>query len=310
MKHPNLNRPISPRGQSILIAIGVLGFLGVIFGAMTTTLSIHGERAKLNGMRDLARHLAFAGTERAIHELRKDTNEYDALTEPWHINPEAYDKVGLGRGFYNVYHLSATAGARTSGIVDEDRKINVNLATRAMLRAIPGISEKIADVILEQRAKTPFLSIKELVELPGIETPWLTSREALAGGPESVLTVHGDGKVNINTASATVLDALPGLSEEHAKDIVAYRAGDDGEIHTEDDGVFTEVGQLKEVAGLTDEQFESLAPRIKVRSDYFSMVASGRIQTSRVPVQVECRRTVKRENGRITTLLISYRPTR
>ncbi len=75
---------------------------------------------------------------------------------------------------------------------------------------------------------------------------------ALAGPPARGAEPHH--AVDINTASADDLAALPGIGEAKAKAIVDYRAADP----------FKSVDDLKKVKGIGDKMLESLRPNLTV----------------------------------------------
>lgn len=62
-----------------------------------------------------------------------------------------------------------------------------------------------------------------------------------------------DGKININTASETELDQLPGIGPSLAKRIIAYR---------EENGYFTSIEELTNVSGIGEKKFEELKDKI------------------------------------------------
>ncbi|NUT06360.1 MAG: ComEA family DNA-binding protein [Hamadaea sp.] len=64
-----------------------------------------------------------------------------------------------------------------------------------------------------------------------------------------------DGKVNLNTATAAQLDALPGVGPVLAERIVAYR---------DRKGGFRNVGELRQVEGIGDAKFEQLKDLVTV----------------------------------------------
>jgi competence protein ComEA len=65
----------------------------------------------------------------------------------------------------------------------------------------------------------------------------------------------GDGKVNLNTATAAQLDALPGVGPVLAERIVAYR---------DKKGGFRSVAELRQVEGIGDAKFEQLKDLVTV----------------------------------------------
>ena len=136
-------------------------------------------------------------------------------------------------------------------------------------------------------AKIPVLSVKELLLVKGI-TPMLLyggtdkAGEKLAG-MIAYFTVWSDGKVNINTAPAKLLQSLSSdLDADLAKRIVDYRdkPGNDGAKD-----VFKKEDEIKKVEGIApdgvpDPVYDKIKDLITVRSHYFTIHAvavSGRI---------------------------------
>jgi competence protein ComEA len=86
------------------------------------------------------------------------------------------------------------------------------------------------------------------VGVAGAVAPAGTSGPAPASGPPA-------GLVNINTATAEELDALPGVGPVMAQRIIAYRT---------DHGPFTAVTQLQQVSGIGDAKYADLSPLVTV----------------------------------------------
>jgi competence protein ComEA len=86
-----------------------------------------------------------------------------------------------------------------------------------------------------------------------------SSASGTSGGSGSGSGTAGSGvsgaKLDINTASAQELDALPGVGPVMAGRIVAYR-----QAH----GAFTSVDQLQDVSGIGPSKYKQLAPLVSV----------------------------------------------
>lgn len=64
-----------------------------------------------------------------------------------------------------------------------------------------------------------------------------------------------EGKININTASAKELDALPGIGASLAEAIINHR---------NENGLFQDISDIKNVKGIGDARFEKLKDKITV----------------------------------------------
>lgn len=73
--------------------------------------------------------------------------------------------------------------------------------------------------------------------------------------PQPPAVPEGDWVVNINTAPADLLAAVPGLGVRRAEAVVAHR---------EANGPFRRVSEITDVFGITEEIFEALSPRLTV----------------------------------------------
>lgn len=286
------------RGVAIVIALAGIGFIGLIIAALSATLFSEHTASLVHARSVEAYYLARAGTARAMQELNRDTNQADYLSEAWRVNEKAYDQVQLGRGTYHVSAVSPYTGNRVAGVVDEQSKLNLNTATRGMLRALPGVSEALADAIFARRANDRlFPAVEEVLGLDAAEPDLLTRRaEGAPAGIGSLLTVYGDGRVNVNTATPAVLDSLPGLARADVEAIVKFRNGKDAAPGTEDDGVFAKPAQLGSLLKMDKTLFRKLEPWIACRSTHFAIVSTGRVSGQR-PLALEVRAVVERQDG-------------
>lgn len=102
------------------------------------------------------------------------------------------------------------------------------------------------------------------------------------------------GRININTASKSVLQSLPGITSTLADAIITYRRGSDNIDGTADDNPYDTIGEILEVPGMgsgnvdddgdgyideNDEEsiFRKISNLITVRSNTFKMESTGTV---------------------------------
>lgn len=88
-----------------------------------------------------------------------------------------------------------------------------------------------------------------------VPTKGETPAPAATTGAATTATSDGTPVINLNTATAADLEGLSGIGPKRAADIVAYR-----DAH----GGFKTVEELKEVSGIGEKIFASLAPDVTV----------------------------------------------
>jgi len=131
-------------------------------------------------------------------------------------------------------------------LIDEERKININKTGSLILQNLPSMDMDKAVAIVNSEFK-PFSPKEEIMAVEEIERE---DYDAI----KNVVTIYGTGAVNINTAPVETFD-LVGMDSDLSSQILKYRIGEDGELYTEDDGIFESTGEivdnLKEVGALT-----------------------------------------------------------
>lgn len=118
----------------------------------------------------------------------------------------------------NIYYKYCFADKKYSAdsfeLVDESALINLNTASRDVLKRLPGLNEELADKIINSGMR-PFASVNEVLLVEDMTKEKFVSFKDL-------VTVYGQGKININTASKPVFLAL-GLDEEVVDAILRFR---------------------------------------------------------------------------------------
>lgn len=150
--------------------------------------------------------------------------------------------------------------------------VNLNSASASELDTLPGIGPSKAEAIVAYRAEHgPFASVDALDDVPGIGPATLASLRDLVEvsgdaaapatpsapstpatpAPSSPLPAT-TGAIDINTASASALEGLPGIGPTKASAIVADR---------EANGPFSSCQDLSRVNGIGSATVASIADR-------------------------------------------------
>ena len=222
-----------------------------------------------------AEFLARAGVEKVFQVLWHDNSSYDSPASLWCADESSFKEVPLDIGYFNVCYV--VEDKLFYGINDEESKLNINKASREMLKGLPGFSEVEADAVINSRRKMIFRKPEELVTRGIVGHEQFYGSCARGGkGLEMFVTVWGNGKININTASRVVLETIPGLYANNVDDILMYRNGYDGVAGTSDDGVFKSVN---DITAMQKESWISIRGDIlTVKSRTFRVRSVGVIQ--------------------------------
>ncbi len=183
--------------------------------------------------------------------------------------------------------LTLESSVKNLNASGEDR-VNVQTADERTLTTVKGITPDIARAIVAYRGQKQLQSIADLLDVtaaqPGGNQPLNPGGQP--GGPTVIdenlfldladdITVATDqdfpGAVNLNTASLTVLAALPGVSRELAQAIISYRASS---------GFFANTGWLLRVPGMTRDIFKQVAPLVTARSETYRIISEGKVASS------------------------------
>jgi type II secretory pathway component PulK len=279
-----IHRLRTSNAMVLILALWILSILAVFVVAIGVGIRQKIFLVSRLEKREASYFIAKAGIQTArmfLQSIGNGKGERETADEKMlkHNNPDTFMKIVLDEGWveisYQNYDHGTLSPVRMYGLEDEAGKINVNTASREELMrlfiSVAGLNEElatdIASAIISWRAagdqeilgfygddyyrglnfpyepkKDPFERMEEILLVKGMN-PEIFSRA------EDFLTIYGDGKVNINTASMPVLLAL-GITPAVAEIIIKGRSGKDGLPSTEDDFIFVDSGVSMGIGGL------------------------------------------------------------
>lgn len=304
-----------PSGSVLILVVwtmALLAFFAVSAGAMGG-FSLKTAARLDNSLRTYA--AARSAVPYALSQIEKDDKPlYDGFKDPLLRDGTLFSAIPAGDSvlalFYETRDPYSFQKTRVSGIMDEERKLNLNSAdieTLTNLFHIAGgidylearvLAGRVADWRDEDNEKdeedgaekyeyqllekaypcknAPFESVEELLLV--YEFPAALYRKI-----RYFVTVYGTGKVNLNTAEPVVLEAM-GISEAGVDALRLYYAGEDAQAGTEDDRAVASVDAAgPELSGfLSAEDLVVIARLIKedkmdVRSEAFSFYAEAKV---------------------------------
>lgn len=323
---------LRPRGSILIVALWILAILVLLSLGLGYAMSL--DERLLSYQRDRLRALwlAKAGYRRAVAELERPPSapasggppQEGAPPDPWFAEVVS-PGIPLGEGRYTVSARMRGADGEERpvyGVLDEDRKINLNTAPRDVLKRLPLVTDEMADSILDwldqnptsyplgaedfyyrsldlpYRAKNaPFELLEEVLLVKGVT-------EDAFRAIRPFITIYTDGRVNVNTAPREVLIAL-GMSEGLVGKILRFRARSEIPGLTTTDRPFKNLGsaqqELNAAVSTTPQEgaeFTNLVARglLKVDSQVFRVTAQGVMRSGKVIRSVEAivKRKVKK----------------
>lgn len=212
--------------------------------------------------RDESRALAFAGLLLAVSAAARLLDR----PAPLELDSPAMDLAEL--------EAASRARQETGAKLRPGERLDPNTATVAELVRLPGASRSIAERVVAERQASPFRTADELRRVRGVgpatverwrehlTLPAAAPATGLAGSRERSGRDAGEvevapGPIDLNRASATELERLPGVGPVLAARIVAWR---------DSVGRFERVEQLESVRGIGPAMMSRLGPLVRVGS--------------------------------------------
>ena len=287
------------RGIALFLVLWVLALLTVIVGEFCYTM-----RTEVNITRNFkeeteAYYIAEAGLNRAIVEIMRNEKIPQKMNAPESDEEKVEERLRINT---DIPAVPFGGGQFKVRVANESGKINLNTADEHLLRMMLsgfGLEDKDRDVIVDsildwrdtdqlhrvngaendyyrslpgpyECRDGDFMSVGELLLVRGM-TPKL-----FYGGLENMVTVYkGDRtlrgskvtetlKVNINAATHDILIALPGMTEDLAREIGDYRKARD----------FKSVSEIFEIVGA--EVYDSVKSYLTIQMlPYYTITSVG-----------------------------------
>ncbi len=193
-------------------------------------------------------------------------------------NDETPDAIIL----YDLRDRDFVLGDRNIHIhcVDEQGRINVDVAPKDVLARLPGLSGSPA---LVDAIYAAHVEVKEDLFLCNGMT------EEIYGQLKELVTACGLGVVNINTASPEVFSAQ-GMDADLIRKIQQYRAGDDGQEGTPDDKYFSKPADIIAILAAYN-----LAPAQLQTLQYLLSSAQLGTTSNHVALEITVKKGLKKE---------------
>ena len=170
---------------------------------------------------------------------------------------------------------------RTDGDEGTEGLVNINTADANQLQTLDGIDQGIANRIINHRnTQGNFQNAEAIRDVNLVTTDEFKSMvDKISTTDDEIL----DGLINVNTASAEILQLLPGMDASKAQAIITRRESEpedsqqtQSQPQDEIEGnPFTDIGQLLDVEGIDTNTFRQIAGLVAYRSHGFLVEATG-----------------------------------
>lgn len=298
-------------GSVLILTLWTLFFLAALALAVGAHVSAGIEMARRLKADSQAYVAARAGVTTTIALLMSDTNMWDAEFESWHGDESDFGNVPAGDASYDVaYEGLDEDGASVIhyGLADEERRISINGAGQKQLQALFEMvgklkadkAEVLARAILDWRDSDDdrltggkestyyadhgdgyemhndhFDVVEELLLVEGLDV-------GLFDKVRPYVTIHGSGKVNINTAGTVVLTCLAhrwGGEKQTAaslvKKIISYRDAGNVFEQARSQQIAMDLGEFDDLDASEVTLLRKMAKSVQVSSRYFRGVVTG-----------------------------------
>lgn len=190
---PGPSRGGSRSGVALIVVLWVSAALTLLLYAFLGEMQVEYALAGGFGDEKKAEQLAWSAIDYGCVTVDNDTKTWQALWDPWSDEDADFYEFPLGEGAFSLLHPTyADDGRMMWGLEDEASKINVNFAPKEVLLRLPGVTEEIADSIIDWRDadSNPGGSGAESSYYQGLSPPYSCKNEPFES-IEELLFVRG-----------------------------------------------------------------------------------------------------------------------
>ncbi|MFN3485920.1 MAG: helix-hairpin-helix domain-containing protein [Planctomycetota bacterium] len=139
-------------GVALIVALWILAALTLLLYAFLGEMGAEYSLAQRFADDRKAEQLAWSAIDLAAATVLGDPKPWQELSDPWADDELRFFEFPLGEGAVTVMRPSWGDDPRMFwGLDDEASKVNLNTAPKEMLLLLPGVTEEIADSILDWR---------------------------------------------------------------------------------------------------------------------------------------------------------------
>jgi D-Tyr-tRNAtyr deacylase len=216
------------KGSILMISLWIVAIMTVFAVGLGHRASINLKTSRFQRDRLKANLLAKSATSIAMLEIDKDNREYDSLDEKWTDNKGLFEKIGPNQNekeYATVSYLTPRNETRF-GLLDEEGKINLNTKNIKLLTQLfqsqfaLADAENLANLTVQWTTSEEPKTGEELFKKAPLSAPeelqlileyYLKDKEkaqASFSRLKDLITVYGQGKINLNTVGEEVLTIL------------------------------------------------------------------------------------------------------
>ena len=291
-------------GAALLIMLWAIGLLSAAVIALAVYLQSGLDEDVANSKLFRARQLAESGVAVAMHPVVK------------RFDPLLRRELSSGQG-YEVTVRSEGARLNPNGIAareDDDLFLDLFARWGLSLEEAQQLTDSILDWIdgddlkrLQGAEKAdytkwdkpqyprdrPLESIDEMAEIAGMDMLAKVKPDW-----REYFTVWSQGKIDVNSANAEILEIATGSRPEAVESLLRTRMGIDGVPDTEDDYTFQDLGEVRTALGMSEAEFDVIADRLSVSDALQRIESVGWLGDFRKRVSV----VVRKEDARSSIL--------